>query len=155
VRPEDLAGADAMDVAFLDYRRAGGNCEQPPFPHPTVVGSMYEGVVGHFGDEVLRGRKRGGSFKHHNLIPACVAWYVGKRGELIENTKLRDEVVCALDMHLFAPLGKKTLGSKSSNVATQLWTAVNNVSRSQLIQRTDEELRDPHIWTRFSFNLSG
>jgi hypothetical protein len=77
--------------------------------------------------------------KQENLIPACVVWYVGGRGQLIKNIELRSRVVRMLDNHLFLPL-KDELQTTSSNSAGQLWKVVKNASR--LIQSVDEELQE-------------
>jgi hypothetical protein len=132
VRPEDTEGLDFMDQHLL---RTG---EQLPFPPPAVVESVYEGVWKCFRDDALKGKQKENSYKPENLIPACVAWYVGGYRERTPNTKLRREVVRALDRYLFEPLGKEELESTSSNRARQLWGAVENAY--PLIDRVDQEL---------------
>ena len=51
----------------------------------------------------LGGRERGEKFKADNLIPACVAWYVGDRGRTIENHALKLVIAKLLNDCLLVP----------------------------------------------------
>jgi hypothetical protein len=74
-------------------------------------------------------------FRQETLVPGVLAWYVGDCGKLNEDTSLRDKVVRVLDKHLFEPLGREPLETKSSNQAKALWQRVRE--QSKLIQRID------------------
>ena len=122
---------------FEGTRRRSG--KQLPFPAPQYIGSQSGTLLQRFG-HVLGGRVRGRPSKPENLIPACLAWYIGGRGALLENKGLRDGVVRALDKHLFEPLDKEPLRSKSSNRAQHLWKSLERASA--LISAVDDELRE-------------
>jgi len=117
-------------------RRRGGT--QLPFPAPQDIGRHSEALLQRYGN-VLGGRERGRPSKPENLIPACAAWYIGGRGELLKDKSLRDGVVRALNKHFFEPLGKEPLRSKSSNRAQHLWKSLKRAS--VLVSSVDDELQ--------------
>jgi hypothetical protein len=122
---------------FEGTRRRSG--KQLSFPAPRSIGSQSEALLQRF-SHVLGGRVRGRPSKLENLIPACLAWYIGGRGALLEDKGLRDGVVRALDKHFFEPLDKEPLQSKSSNRAQHLWKSLKRASA--LISQVDDELRE-------------
>jgi hypothetical protein len=87
------------------------------FPLPQAVAGMYEGLRGLLAftepNTLLRGRLRGRGFKPHNLVPACVAWYVGGRRALIGRPEMIPQVAKMLNEHLLAPCGKGPLPDQS------------------------------------------
>jgi len=87
------------------------------FPHLQAVAGMYEGLRGLMAfteaNTLLRGRLRGPVFKPHNLVPACVAWYVGGRRTLIGRPEMIPQVAKMLNEQLLAPCGKDPLPDQS------------------------------------------
>jgi hypothetical protein len=87
------------------------------FPHPRAVAGMYEGLRDLMTftepNTLLTGRLRGPDFKPHNLVPACVAWYVGGRRALIRQPEMQPQVTKMLNQHLLAPCGKGPLPESS------------------------------------------
>lgn len=87
------------------------------FPHPQAVARMYEGLRGLMAfteaNTLLRGRLRGPAFNPHNLVSACVAWYVGGRRALIGRPEMIPQVAKMLNEHLLAPCGKGPLLDQS------------------------------------------
>ena len=128
---------DTVGMLFERTRRRSG--KQLPFPAPQYIGSYSEALLQRFG-HVLGGRERGRPSKLENLIPTCLAWYIGGRGALLENKGLRDGAVRAVDKHFFEPLDKEPLRSKSSNRAQHLWKSLERASA--LISAVDDELRE-------------
>jgi hypothetical protein len=87
------------------------------FPHPPAVAGMYKGLRGLMAfaepNTLLSGRLRGPDFKPHNLVPACVAWYLGGRRALIRRPEMIPQVAKMLNQHLLAPCGKGPLPDPS------------------------------------------
>ena len=136
VRPR---GPEMDTVGKLFERTQRRSGKQLPFPAPQYIGSHSEALIQRFG-HVLRGRERGRPSKAETVIPACLAWYIGGRGALLENKGLRDGVVRALDKHFFDPLDREPLRSKSSNRAQHLWKSLERASTR--ISAVDNELRE-------------
>jgi len=90
------------------------------FPHPEAVTGMYEGLRSRMKfsahPPILRGRLRGDSFKPHNLVPACVAWYLSERERLLEERGMISRVTKILDDHLLLPCGKEPAHSIRKNL---------------------------------------
>jgi hypothetical protein len=90
------------------------------FPHPQAVAGMYKGLRGlmKFSElpPLLMGRQRGPTIMPHNLVPACVAWYLFERGRLLEEHGMISQVTKILDEHLLGPCGKEPAHSISKNV---------------------------------------
>jgi hypothetical protein len=90
------------------------------FPHPEAVAGMYKGLRGllKFSElpPLLMGRQRGPTIKPHNLVPACVAWYLFERGRLLEEHRTISQVTKILDEHLLGPCGKEPAHSISKNL---------------------------------------
>lgn len=59
--------------------------EQLPFPPAPIVRALYEAAAKCYG-HVLIGSQKRDPFKAENLISACVAWYIGGRGQLVKRT---------------------------------------------------------------------
>jgi hypothetical protein len=90
------------------------------FPHPEAVAGMYKGLRGlmKFSElpPLLMGRQRGPTIMPHNLVPACVAWYLFERGRLLEEHGMISQVTKILDEHLLGPCGKEPAHSISKNL---------------------------------------
>jgi hypothetical protein len=122
--------------------------QQQPFPPPRIIESMYAAVKGSMSKKspggfayVLGGKERGPDAEPGNLIPACVAWYVGNRGRLIDKgeSKLRDKVAQVLNEYLLTPCGKDPI-PETGGVSHQTWRDTKRWS--QAILRSDHTLRD-------------
>jgi hypothetical protein len=120
---------------------------QQPFPPPRIIESLYEGVRGSMDKKklggfvyVLGGKERGPDAEPDNLIPACVAWYIGARGRLNQQHELKPKVAKVLNERLLRPCGKDTLPETGWDSSQQIW---RNAKRwSQAILRIDYALRD-------------
>jgi hypothetical protein len=91
---------------------------------------------------VLGGRERGPDAEPDNLIPACVAWYVGERGRLVEQHKLKPAVAKVLNEHLVKPCDKDTLSETGWDSSRPIWR--NARKWSQAILRVDHTLLRRH-----------
>lgn len=90
------------------------------FPHPEAVAGMYEGLrdLMTFSGlpPLLMGRQRGPDIEPHNLVPACVAWYLSKRGRLLEERGTISHLTNILNDHLLMPCGKGPAMSISRDI---------------------------------------
>jgi hypothetical protein len=136
IRPETIS-VDRADGRILPLRSG-----PPRFPDPLVVAGMYRVLKdsrskgkfkGH--SSVLAGRERGPDSPADTLIPACVAWYLADRGELIGQTEEKHRVVRMLSHELLGPCGKVPLPESS----TSLWRNARNAS--DVIERLELALR--------------
>ena len=136
IRPETLS-VDRADGRILPLRSG-----PPRFPDPLVVAGMYSVLKGSRSEgkfkghsSVLAGRERGPDSPADTLIPACVAWYLAGRGELIGQTEEKHRVVRMLNHELLGPCGKEPLPESS----TTLWR--NGRNASDVIRRLELALR--------------
>jgi hypothetical protein len=125
--------------------------EQPAFPHAREIQAKYEVIV-HAAKESgsthpFAGRQKGQSFKAHNLIPACVAWYVGNRGQFIGESGLEAEVKKILKRHLEEPFAMYIPTKTKSTLRRDIETA------SEHISRVDGVLREREIY-EYSVNIN-
>jgi hypothetical protein len=136
IRPETLS-VDRADGRILPLRSGPHR-----FPDPLVVAGMYSVLKGSRSEgkfkgfsSALRGRERGPNSQADTLIPACVAWYLAGRGELIGQTEEKHRVVRMLNQELLGPCGKEPLPESS----TTLWRNARNAS--DVIGRLELTLR--------------
>lgn len=121
--------------------------EQLPFPPPQLVKCNYRGLRGSrrkgqgFGF-TLFGRE-GGQPPKDNTIPATCAWYLGRRGRLIEQPSLRPAAAHLLNARLLGPCGKQTLAEGTWTPSDTVWSTVKVVGPS--ILRAEHELREAYI----------
>jgi hypothetical protein len=105
------------------------------FPHPQAVAGMYEGLRDLMAftetNTLLSGRQKGPGFKPHNLVPACVAWYVGGRRALIGRGEMRPQVAKMLNQHLLVPCGKVRLPERQ-NSSPPIWRDTEKVEPALL-----------------------
>lgn len=121
--------------------------QKSPFPHPEVIASMCETLVGSVSEKkgntgfafILGGRARGRAFKPGLLIPAVVAWYVGGHGRAIRQHDLKPSVARILNKKLIHPCGKVPFNEKGWDSGDYRWEFIERVS--QPILRIDDEIR--------------
>jgi hypothetical protein len=123
--------------------------QQQSFPPPQVIESMYAAVKGSISRKppdgfayVLAGNERGPEAEADNLVSACVAWYVGNRGRLIQQGGLKPKVAQVLNEHLLEPCGRDTLPETGWDSSEPIWR--NTKKWSQAILRVDHVLRDTY-----------
>ena len=126
-----------------------------PLPHPDIVAGVCEALIGSVSTRgkssgfasVLGGRDRGRSFDPGYLIPAVVAWYVGDRGNVVQQHDLKPKVARILrdnlDDELLRPHGKSLFHEERWDSAEYIWEFVDRVS--QPILRVDHELREGYF----------
>ena len=90
------------------------------FPHPEAVAGLYHGLrdLIQFTEFplLLAGRLSGPMLKPHNLVPACVGWYVADRGRRLEQRGALSQVTKILNEHLLAPHGEQPANSLARNI---------------------------------------
>ena len=90
------------------------------FPHPQAVAGLYHGLrdLIEFTEFplLLAGRQSGPMLKPHNLVPACVGWYVADRGRRLEQRGGLSQVTNILNEHLLAPSGEQPANSLARNI---------------------------------------
>jgi hypothetical protein len=90
------------------------------FPHPQAVACLYHGLrdLIEFTEFplLLAGRLSGPMLKPHNLVPACVGWYVADRGRRLEQRGGLSQVTKILNEHLLAPRGEQPANSLARNI---------------------------------------
>ena len=90
------------------------------FPHPEAVAGLYHGLrdLIEFTEFplLLAGRQSGPMLKPHNLVPACVGWYVADRGRRLEQRGALSQVTKILNEHLLAPRGEQPANSLARNI---------------------------------------
>ena len=90
------------------------------FPHPQAVAGLYHGLrdLIEFTEFplLLAGRQSGPMLKPHNLVPACVGWYVADRGRRLEQRGALSQVTNILNEHLLAPRGEQPANSLARNI---------------------------------------
>jgi hypothetical protein len=59
---------------------------------------------------------KGHGKKPHNLVPACVGWYVADRGRRLEQRGALSQVTKILNEHLLAPRGEQPANSLARNI---------------------------------------
>lgn len=127
--------------------------EQLPFPAPRVVESSFKEQKGSISKGegfgfTLSGRERSGDPKH-NAIPAICAWYLGRRGKLIDEPPLRLDVAPILNRHLPKPYQKKSLVEGTWTPSDTIWSTVKVVNPALL--RAEHELRETYLALGFLF----
>ncbi len=103
------------------------------FPGPDAIGHNYYYL------KERRGAKKTHSKEPHNLIPACVYWYVGNRGEVLRSppgSDLQRRTNDLLKKHLLEPCKDKIPADKIRSDAPRDAREVE-----QRILRVDNELR--------------
>jgi hypothetical protein len=159
--PEDPAGLDIRAEASngclrLTIRPGGdillaGWSGQWPFSAPRYVEANYDALRGSpskegYGD-ALDGRWKGSPRKADNLIPAVVAWYMGERGRLIEQPRLRPTVARLLNEALLSPCGKQQLAEGASNSSDTVWRDAKLVD--PFIRRAEHAVRETYLTLGF------
>jgi hypothetical protein len=90
------------------------------FPHPEAVAGLYHGLrdLIQFTEFplLLAGRLSGPMLKPHNLVPACVGWYVADRGRRLKQRGALSQVTKILNEHLLAPRGEQPANSLARNI---------------------------------------
>ena len=138
VRPRDL-DVHPLGAHFVQTRP---ETRQLPFPPPHFVGDMYEPVLrGPAKEEFLVDRMGGGPPRAHNLIPACLAWYLGGRGEKIKNREAKLTIAKLLNEHVLRPRGMEELPESTWSSKDHIWRVANNPVMVERIARLECELR--------------
>jgi hypothetical protein len=135
VRPED-DNVHPPGERFIRAPRT--ELVQRPFPSPKVLRSIYEGVLETLPVGVVTGRKAGPQPSPYNLVLACVAWYVGDRGEQVKRPQARPELAKLLNDTLLRPHGLESLPQSPENYA--VWQRASNDSFSSYVMRVESQL---------------
>jgi hypothetical protein len=102
--------------------------EADMFPPPHVVAEHWEILRNAGFGSRLAGKRQGRPFEARNLVPACVAWYVGERGAVIEQRAMRPKVTKLLNEHLFTPCGKDPVPDTRQNSSHPIWRNTESVA---------------------------
>jgi hypothetical protein len=97
--------------------------QMPSFPPPRLVGHFYHGLSQEYGERLMT-RKAGFLMDAHNLIPACVAFFLRASGGM----RGRAEIERLLNEHLFDGADKYLPGS-SVGQNVQLWRDAKKAQR--------------------------
>jgi hypothetical protein len=117
------------------------------FPPPEVIAGVYTALQGSQAedgfagfDSVLPGKRGGRTFETRNLVPACVAWYVGGRRALTNlerGSPVRPRVAKILNEGLLKPCGKDLLPDRGSG--STIWRNTETVNPA--ISRLERAIR--------------
>jgi hypothetical protein len=148
VRPETRS-VDSADARILPIT-AG----QPRFPEPQVVAGVFDTLRGSRSKGAfpgylkrLAGRERGPRRKDiEKLTLACVAWYVGGRGELVRRPEMRPRVAKLLNRRILATHSTRSLSEHSWDSSELLWETVKDVESSILrLERAVERRAETRV----------
>lgn len=155
--PHDPKVAGFDEVWYADYLRImvspprpqifdPGNDEapdrwigQPPFPPPSRLREHYAGILSHAKESglanILARKQSGQNDKPHNLMPACVAWYLAGYNASPEQADLSDK-----DTRLITAFFKALPNPPRSKLGTTYRRDLERVS--ERISRIDDLLRN-------------
>lgn len=137
VRPRDLE-AHPFGRQLI---RARPETRQLPFPDPYHIQSMYETLLQGPADRALVDRKSGVDPKARYAIMACVAWYLGNRGESIKQRETKLEIAKLLNEQLLRPRDMDALPEHGWSSKDHVWRAAKNSVMEEYIARLENELR--------------
>jgi hypothetical protein len=137
VRPEDW---NVQPLGGISIPPQGSQPIQRPFPSPKLLGSIYEDVLRALPEGVVTGRKGGPAPTPYNLVLACVAWYVGRRGEQVKQHAERPQLANLLNALLTRPCGLESLPESPENHA--VWQRASNPIFTGYVMRVEEELNN-------------
>lgn len=120
--------------------------EQLPFPEARFVEGMYGALKGSkdegFGG-TLFGREKGPPGKPNNVVLATCAWYLGRRGELIEQPPLRPEVARLLNRGLLGPCSLDPLVEGAWTPADTVWRSSEKLT--PWVLGAEHEVREAYL----------
>lgn len=131
-RPQTRA-FDNADGRFLEVPE-GPRC----LPDPRILAGVFEVLRPRFVSH-LSGRQKGVPPKPDNLIPACVAWYMGGRRPGGVANKDKRGVAKVINEHLFKPCDKETLPEDGWTSGNAIWRNATNIAPE--LQRLENALR--------------
>jgi len=155
--PHDPKVAGFDEVWYADYLRImvspprpqifePGNDEapsrwtgQPPFPPPSRLREHYAGILSHAKEsglaDIVARKQRGQDDKRHNLMPACVAWYLASYNAGPEQAELSNR-----DSRLINAFFKSLPNPPQSKSGTTYRRDLERVSKR--ISRIDDLLQN-------------